>query len=201
VCLLQLLNQIVCEFPPEHPLSSSRPLRELLGHTPLQVCCIIYCILYRKKSSLFYACIFFFLLIRACVFCISKVLDLLSNDNHPYEMLVIVYWLLQALQSHFFTHAVDKVPWHCKLETSVWKIKKNTKWLMIARLETINTGIEKKRRNETWRLKQGSDSCTSWLCKQNLYRKVVKEHFPCFQKAQVDRTGHKTKFVVGRLLW
>lgn len=75
---------------------------------------------------------------------------------------------------------------------------------MIARLETImetiNTGIEKKRRNETWRLKQGSDSCTSSLCKQNLYRKVVKEHFPCFQKAQVDRTGHKTKFVIGRLL-
>ncbi|MBA0549002.1 hypothetical protein Golob_020063 [Gossypium lobatum] len=33
----ELLNQIVCEFPPEHPLSSARPLRELLGHTPLQV--------------------------------------------------------------------------------------------------------------------------------------------------------------------
>ncbi|XVE78429.1 hypothetical protein DITRI_Ditri13aG0144300 [Diplodiscus trichospermus] len=33
----ELLNQIVCEFPPEHPLSSMRPLRELLGHTPLQV--------------------------------------------------------------------------------------------------------------------------------------------------------------------
>ncbi|ESR60843.1 hypothetical protein KPL70_003861 [Citrus sinensis] len=32
-----LLNQIVCEFPPDHPLSSVRPLRELLGHTPLQV--------------------------------------------------------------------------------------------------------------------------------------------------------------------
>ncbi|XP_020705147.1 uncharacterized protein LOC110116046 isoform X3 [Dendrobium catenatum] len=33
----ELLNQIVCELPPEHPLSSIRPLRELLGHTPLQV--------------------------------------------------------------------------------------------------------------------------------------------------------------------
>ncbi|GLT28337.1 hypothetical protein SLA2020_032780 [Shorea laevis] len=33
----ELLNQIVCEFPPEHPLSNSRPLRELLGHTPVQV--------------------------------------------------------------------------------------------------------------------------------------------------------------------
>ncbi|XP_030544319.1 uncharacterized membrane protein YuiD [Rhodamnia argentea] len=33
----ELLNQIVCEFPPEHPLSTVRPLRELLGHTPLQV--------------------------------------------------------------------------------------------------------------------------------------------------------------------
>ncbi|ESR60845.1 hypothetical protein KPL70_003861 [Citrus sinensis] len=33
----ELLNQIVCEFPPDHPLSSVRPLRELLGHTPLQV--------------------------------------------------------------------------------------------------------------------------------------------------------------------
>ncbi|KAJ6800859.1 uncharacterized protein M6B38_202350 [Iris pallida] len=34
----ELLNQLVCEFPPEHPLSNIRPLRELLGHTPLQVC-------------------------------------------------------------------------------------------------------------------------------------------------------------------
>ncbi|KAL9360644.1 hypothetical protein Peur_048767 [Populus x canadensis] len=33
----ELLNQIVCEFPPEHPLSSVRPLRELLGHTHVQV--------------------------------------------------------------------------------------------------------------------------------------------------------------------
>ncbi|KAK0589719.1 hypothetical protein LWI29_017740 [Acer saccharum] len=33
----ELLNQIVCEFPPEHPLSNVRPLRELLGHTPVQV--------------------------------------------------------------------------------------------------------------------------------------------------------------------
>uniref|UniRef100_A0A5B6ZY30 Acid phosphatase/vanadium-dependent haloperoxidase-related protein n=1 Tax=Davidia involucrata TaxID=16924 RepID=A0A5B6ZY30_DAVIN len=33
----ELLNQIVCEFPPEHPLSSARPLRDSLGHTPLQV--------------------------------------------------------------------------------------------------------------------------------------------------------------------
>ncbi|MQL90554.1 hypothetical protein Taro_023161 [Colocasia esculenta] len=33
----ELLNQIVCEFPPEHPISNVRPLRELLGHTPLQV--------------------------------------------------------------------------------------------------------------------------------------------------------------------
>ncbi|KAJ8626915.1 hypothetical protein MRB53_020222 [Persea americana] len=32
-----VLNQIVCELPPEHPLSNVRPLRELLGHTPLQV--------------------------------------------------------------------------------------------------------------------------------------------------------------------
>ncbi|XP_019183316.1 PREDICTED: uncharacterized protein LOC109178186 isoform X2 [Ipomoea nil] len=32
-----LLNQIVCELPPEHPVSSIRPLRDSLGHTPLQV--------------------------------------------------------------------------------------------------------------------------------------------------------------------
>lgn len=34
----QVLNQIVIELPEEHPLSDTRPLRELLGHTPLQVC-------------------------------------------------------------------------------------------------------------------------------------------------------------------
>jgi acid phosphatase family membrane protein YuiD len=33
----EVLNQIVYELPPEHPLSDSRPLRDLLGHTPPQV--------------------------------------------------------------------------------------------------------------------------------------------------------------------
>lgn len=35
----QVLNQILCELPAEHPLAESRPLRELLGHTPTQVRC------------------------------------------------------------------------------------------------------------------------------------------------------------------
>ncbi|WOL00412.1 hypothetical protein Cni_G09125 [Canna indica] len=33
----EVLNQIVYELPEEHPLADTRPLRELLGHTPLQV--------------------------------------------------------------------------------------------------------------------------------------------------------------------
>ncbi|PIA28869.1 hypothetical protein AQUCO_06600057v1 [Aquilegia coerulea] len=33
----ELLNQIVCELPPEHPSSNVRPLHELLWHTLLQV--------------------------------------------------------------------------------------------------------------------------------------------------------------------
>lgn len=33
----QLLNQIVCELPPEHPVANVKPLRDSLGHTPLQV--------------------------------------------------------------------------------------------------------------------------------------------------------------------
>ncbi|OMP04367.1 Acid phosphatase/vanadium-dependent haloperoxidase-related protein [Corchorus olitorius] len=33
----ELLNQIVCELPPEHPVSNVRPLRDSLGHTPLQI--------------------------------------------------------------------------------------------------------------------------------------------------------------------
>ncbi|PON91911.1 Acid phosphatase/vanadium-dependent haloperoxidase-related [Trema orientale] len=33
----ELLNQIVCELPAEHPVSNVRPLRDSLGHTPLQV--------------------------------------------------------------------------------------------------------------------------------------------------------------------
>ncbi|XP_038685345.1 uncharacterized membrane protein YuiD-like isoform X2 [Tripterygium wilfordii] len=33
----ELLNQIVCELPPEHPVSNVRPLRDKLGHTPVQV--------------------------------------------------------------------------------------------------------------------------------------------------------------------
>ncbi|XP_004490495.3 uncharacterized protein [Cicer arietinum] len=33
----EVLNQIVVQLPAEHPLADSRPLRELLGHTPPQV--------------------------------------------------------------------------------------------------------------------------------------------------------------------
>ncbi|KAI3933489.1 hypothetical protein MKX01_022068 [Papaver californicum] len=33
----EVLNQIVFELPAEHPLSEARPLRELIGHTPVQV--------------------------------------------------------------------------------------------------------------------------------------------------------------------
>eukprot|EP00271_Cylindrocystis_brebissonii_P013116 TRINITY_DN32712_c0_g1_i1.p1 TRINITY_DN32712_c0_g1~~TRINITY_DN32712_c0_g1_i1.p1 ORF type:complete len:185 (+),score=28.08 TRINITY_DN32712_c0_g1_i1:455-1009(+) len=33
----EVLNQIVYELPPEHPLADSRPLREPIGHTPPQV--------------------------------------------------------------------------------------------------------------------------------------------------------------------
>ncbi|AEE30521.1 Acid phosphatase/vanadium-dependent haloperoxidase-related protein [Arabidopsis thaliana] len=33
----EVLNQIVYELPAEHPLAESRPLRELLGHTPPQI--------------------------------------------------------------------------------------------------------------------------------------------------------------------
>ncbi|PWZ17587.1 putative membrane protein YuiD [Zea mays] len=37
-----LLNQIVCEFPAEHPIISTfRPLREPLGHSPLQVALLL----------------------------------------------------------------------------------------------------------------------------------------------------------------
>ncbi|KAL2343437.1 hypothetical protein Fmac_004722 [Flemingia macrophylla] len=32
----EVLNQIVYELPAEHPLAESRPLSELLGHTPLR---------------------------------------------------------------------------------------------------------------------------------------------------------------------
>ncbi|WMV29064.1 hypothetical protein MTR67_022449 [Solanum verrucosum] len=32
----EVLNQIVCELPEEHPLADTLPLRELLGHTPPQ---------------------------------------------------------------------------------------------------------------------------------------------------------------------
>ncbi|MCE5166092.1 hypothetical protein HAX54_014675 [Datura stramonium] len=33
----EVLNQIICELPAEHPLADSIPLHELLGHTPPQV--------------------------------------------------------------------------------------------------------------------------------------------------------------------
>lgn len=33
-----VLNMIITELPPDHPVSDTRPLRDSLGHTPLQVC-------------------------------------------------------------------------------------------------------------------------------------------------------------------
>ncbi|XP_074296401.1 uncharacterized protein LOC141626567 [Silene latifolia] len=38
----KVLNQIVYELPAEHPLAESRPLRELLGHTPPQEACHLF---------------------------------------------------------------------------------------------------------------------------------------------------------------
>jgi acid phosphatase family membrane protein YuiD len=32
-----VLNMIITELPPDHPVSDTRPLRDTLGHTPLQV--------------------------------------------------------------------------------------------------------------------------------------------------------------------
>ncbi|KAK3014209.1 hypothetical protein RJ639_008954 [Escallonia herrerae] len=50
----EVLNQIVYELPAEHPLAESRPLRELLGHTPPQVSLhfLIMNCYYQKSSSL-----------------------------------------------------------------------------------------------------------------------------------------------------
>ncbi|KAL3736363.1 hypothetical protein ACJRO7_025335 [Eucalyptus globulus] len=49
----ELLNQIVCELPPEHPVSSIKPLRDSLGHTPVQVVAgaILGCIVAYLMSS------------------------------------------------------------------------------------------------------------------------------------------------------
>eukprot|EP00897_Mesotaenium_endlicherianum_P007527 jgi/Mesen1/6802/ME000035S06182 len=52
----EVLNQIVYELPPEHPLADSRPLREPLGHTPPQVAagailgCLIAYLLFMMSS-------------------------------------------------------------------------------------------------------------------------------------------------------
>lgn len=45
---VKVLNQIVYELPAEHPLADTRPLRELLGHTPPQVWLISFQLLYMK---------------------------------------------------------------------------------------------------------------------------------------------------------
>jgi acid phosphatase family membrane protein YuiD len=33
----EVLNQLILELPPQHPVSDTRPLRDSLGHTPIQV--------------------------------------------------------------------------------------------------------------------------------------------------------------------
>lgn len=53
----QLLNQIVCELPPEHPLSNIRPLRDSLGHTPLQVHFQSCDVIFVSSVSLVYICL------------------------------------------------------------------------------------------------------------------------------------------------
>ncbi|XP_019051634.1 PREDICTED: uncharacterized protein LOC104588029 [Nelumbo nucifera] len=51
---VELLNQMVCEFPPGHPLYNARPLHDSLGHTPLQVVAgafLVFIIAYLMKNS------------------------------------------------------------------------------------------------------------------------------------------------------
>jgi hypothetical protein len=55
ISVVLMLNQIVCELPSEHPLSETRPLRELLGHTPTQVCSNVLFIVFFQESA-FYSC-------------------------------------------------------------------------------------------------------------------------------------------------
>ena len=86
------------------------------------------------------------------------------------------------------------------METYVWKIKKNTKCLLIARLERINAGDKNK-----GEMRHGDLSKEVMVIHVDYANKisvegVVREHFPCFQEAQVDRTGNKAKCVIGRLL-
>ena len=33
----EVLNQLIFELPPDHPVSDTRPLRDSIGHTPVQV--------------------------------------------------------------------------------------------------------------------------------------------------------------------
>lgn len=51
---VKVLNQIVYELPAEHPLADTRPLRELLGHTPPQVWLISFQLLYMKLIYLIF---------------------------------------------------------------------------------------------------------------------------------------------------
>ena len=57
LAFLQVLNQIVYELPPEHPLSDSQPLKNHNGHTPPQVPCLLNRILKVRLSSGYSQCL------------------------------------------------------------------------------------------------------------------------------------------------
>ena len=57
LAFLQVLNQIVYELPPEHPLSDSQPLKNHIGHTPPQVPCLLNRILKVRLSSGYSQCL------------------------------------------------------------------------------------------------------------------------------------------------
>ena len=46
-----VLNMIITELPPDHPVSDTRPLRDSLGHTPLQVQICHYNMVYAMTQS------------------------------------------------------------------------------------------------------------------------------------------------------
>lgn len=82
---VQLLNQIVCELPPEHPLSNNRPLREPLGHTPLQVSYpsdVLYILLFLNDEFPFCLDDFFFFAIFTGVLLFH---DLVSCRSRAYS--------------------------------------------------------------------------------------------------------------------
>lgn len=117
--ILQLLNQIVCELPPEHPIASIKPLRDSLGHTPIQVISLV------SANVYIYICLFTIVLwfIKSCL---GLIYTVYCDCDHFGCADVVCRWLRElcwAVLLHFLWEVLVSWKGYSQLYCCLYHVK------------------------------------------------------------------------------